>query len=598
MRICPSCLAKGDFKICPKDGFPTVELTEIEVSSEDPLLGQVFNEKYKVTRLLGRGGMGSVYEALNIVMDQNVALKLMRKEIAGDLKVVKRFIQEARVVSKLSHPNTIKVFDFGHSPEGYLFIAMEFLRGKPLSDVISDQGRIEPQRTIKIISQLLKSLGEAHKNRIIHRDLKPQNIFLCDIYGEKDFVKVLDFGIAKSAQEDSGTMNITSAGQLLGTPYYVSPEQAAGKTVDHRTDLYAIGIIIYEMLTGSPPFTGTSIPSILLKHVSEEIPLLQEVIPEINIPSELNAVMTKLLRKNPDERPYSCEETLAMLSGISIEQGVQESARVRTQAGEVPKQKIPATQGVGISRFESDAAAETKIAAPGISTPAPVSTAAPISTAAPMGTETPATAFEIPETPVVGNWFSRKPVSFKIMSGMSTALILGIAIALILNMMQPEDSENLTGKQKEENVTDIVAGVQAEETKTPEAQVIQAAAMPAEEKKPLEEKKPAEALLPKKINISIDTTPEGAEILADGNRMGVAPLRFELPLQTGRTAVIRALKKNFEDYEDKIPLDRDSKLVLILKEKQVKKPASVPSAPASTRKKEPEKKKDVKYELF
>jgi serine/threonine protein kinase len=313
MRICPNCKEKTEFKFCPTDGFPTVELKDVQGESSDPLIGTMFAEKYRVEKILGKGGMGTVYKALNVMMEQKVAIKLLKKELASDLTAVKRFFQEARVVSKLSHPNTIKVYDFGRAADGYLYIAMEFIDGKPLFNVIANESPFSAERVFRITSQMLKALGEAHKNGIVHRDLKPENIFLCEIFGEKEFVKVLDFGIAKLKGPDSFSLSLTATGNVIGTPYYMSPEQAEGKKVDHKTDIYAAGVMMYEMLSGSLPFDGESIPTILLKHVSAAPPPFESINPNLRVPDELKRIIFQMMEKNPDARPDSCEEIIMML---------------------------------------------------------------------------------------------------------------------------------------------------------------------------------------------------------------------------------------------------------------------------------------------
>jgi serine/threonine protein kinase len=265
----------------------------------DPLLGTVFAGKYKIIKKIGEGGMGSVYLADQEPIDRKVAIKVLLGKLAEDEVAVKRFEQEARAISRMQHPNTVTIYDYGTEGER-LYIVMEFLRGKTLTQVLRQDGVLVPPRACKIMKQVCSSLGDAHAAGIIHRDLKPDNIFLTEIGGDPDWVKVLDFGVAKLADTDGGTL--TQTGMIFGTPKYMSPEQAEGRPIDYRADIYALGVVLYELLVGRPPFIADTPVGLLLKHISEPAPPFSRVRPDLNIDPRIEAIVMKSLEKNPDRR--------------------------------------------------------------------------------------------------------------------------------------------------------------------------------------------------------------------------------------------------------------------------------------------------------
>jgi serine/threonine protein kinase len=302
-RVCPTCNKKfhEDLTNCPDDGSPLF----ISETKTD-LVGKEIDGRFKVIKLLGTGGMGSVYLAKQFSVDRNVALKVLRKELVGDATIAKRFFIEAQAASKLRHPNTIIVYDFGQTKEGMLYIAMEYLDGKSLRDMLNDQGALPLAKAVKVITQVADSLSEAHRINIIHRDLKPENIFLTTMGegGEMDFVKVLDFGIAKVTSQQ-GTTQLTKTGAIAGTPYYMSPEMILGEKVDARADIYAMGIIFYEMLAGLPPFMHETPMMVMMKHLHEDVKPVTEINPQTDVPETIHKVLMKTLSKERDKRPES-----------------------------------------------------------------------------------------------------------------------------------------------------------------------------------------------------------------------------------------------------------------------------------------------------
>jgi serine/threonine protein kinase len=323
MRICPECGTKTTEHFCPNDFLPTIDETFFDRSA-DSFIGRLFDDKFEIIELIGHGGMSAVYKAYQRGMDRIVALKIMRQDLATDMMAVKRFYQEARSSSRLKHPNTIKVFDFGNSKDGFLYLSMEFLEGRSLSNILKEQGSLHLARIIKISLQILKSLAEAHSFGIIHRDLKPDNIFITKIYGEEDFVKILDFGLAKFIHGDKSAQdNLTRTGIIFGTPKYMSPEQASCEKLDPRTDLYSMGVIIYEMITGNPPFSADTPMGIVLKHIHDEPDDIREKITSPDIPHELCTLVMRLLEKNRNRRPSSSGEVIAEINAIIAKYGAQ-----------------------------------------------------------------------------------------------------------------------------------------------------------------------------------------------------------------------------------------------------------------------------------
>ncbi|MFH1532571.1 MAG: serine/threonine-protein kinase [Pseudomonadota bacterium] len=279
------------------------------------LIGQVFAGRYRIDELIGRGGMGHVFRALHTTMNKVVALKVLSSQMAVDPENVQRFEREAAAASELRHPNTIHMFDFGTSDQGELYLAMEFLNGRTLAKCLAEDGPFSPARACRVFRQLMESLEEAHSRGIIHRDLKPENVFITDIHRSEDFVKVLDFGIAKFKRTDQIKQTLTRTGFVCGTPQYLAPEQGLGTNVSPATDLYSAGVVLYELLTGTPPFTGDDPVSLVMKHIHEAPPpLAQEV--RGNLPDDLANLLRQLLEKDPSRRPVSAAEVVERLDAL------------------------------------------------------------------------------------------------------------------------------------------------------------------------------------------------------------------------------------------------------------------------------------------
>ena len=265
----------------------------------DPLIGKTLADRFEILSRIGEGGTGVVYKAKQLTVDRTVAIKVLGAHVSSDPQWVKRFHNEARAAARLDHPNTVRMIDFGETKDGLLFIAMEYLHGKPLSDEISRLGKIHPQRALRIISQVCQSLQEAHVQGIIHRDIKPDNVFLVEMKSSGDFVKVLDFSVAKMDTPDA---QLTRAGTVFGTPAYMSPEQARGVKLAPQSDVYACGIVLYEMLTGKPPFEAALPMEVVMMH------LRQKPAPLVGFAEPIVRLVTKALEKTPDRRQQSADE--------------------------------------------------------------------------------------------------------------------------------------------------------------------------------------------------------------------------------------------------------------------------------------------------
>ena len=278
--------------------------------SADPLISQLVADRYRVIRKLGEGGMGSVYLAEHVVIEKKFALKVLAPELARRADLVARFLQEARSASRIGHENVIDIMDFGQSPDGLVYIAMEFLDGKDLGEIVRTQEAMEWHDARDIVLQICRALRAAHEKGIVHRDMKPENIFLIQREGQPHFVKILDFGIAKVMGLDPNGPRLTRTGMIFGTPEYMAPEQAEGKDTDHRADIYAVGCIIYHLITGQTPFVAESFMTMLTKHLMED-PVPPSVRrPDLPITVEMDGLVLKALEKDREKRWQSMAELI------------------------------------------------------------------------------------------------------------------------------------------------------------------------------------------------------------------------------------------------------------------------------------------------
>ncbi len=284
------------------------------MNSIDPLIGRILLERYEVLRKLGSGGMGAVYAGRQLAVGREVGLKVLRADLMQNEHVRERFRREAAIIGRLRHPNTIQLIDYGETDDGYAVMVMELLVGSVLSDRLKQQGPLPIKDAIAVCRQVASSLAEAHSLGLVHRDLKPANVFLVDVAG-KMHGKVLDFGIARMLDEES--TRITSTGQVFGTPRYMSPEQGtASGEVDHRADIYSLGLILFECLVGQPPFVANTSIQYLSAHMTQPPPHLRDHLPDA--PRELDDLIDRCLVKDREKRISSADEVEQALRRIEI----------------------------------------------------------------------------------------------------------------------------------------------------------------------------------------------------------------------------------------------------------------------------------------
>jgi serine/threonine-protein kinase len=313
MQVCPLCQAQCDDGqlVCPADGTALPRAA---------LVGRILGDRYRVLGRIGQGGMGTVYLCEHVTLGKRMAVKVLRPEFSRDEELVRRFQHEARAASQIGQENIVDVYDFGHTPEGSAYFVMEALEGESLARVLHREGPLPLGRAVRIVLQICRALDAAHRQGIVHRDLKPENVFLLRRPDGTDFVKVLDFGIAKSATSPDAS-RLTRAGSIIGTPEYMSPEQAAGTGADPRSDVYSLGVLAYEVLTGRLPLEGESPISTLLKHQSEAPLPPRRWRPDL--PLEVEAVLLRLLAKRPEARPQTmaavAQELGAAVAGIDVD---------------------------------------------------------------------------------------------------------------------------------------------------------------------------------------------------------------------------------------------------------------------------------------
>ena len=316
MKVCPVCETEyaDDVRFCPNDG-QTLRAT----APANDLVGQVVADRYHVLRKLGEGGMGQVYLAEHVKMGRRSAIKVMNPSLVHDPDAVSRFNREAANASRITHPNVCAIYDFGETPDGLIYLAMELVEGEPLTELLAGEGTLPPQRAAGITRQVAGALQAAHDLGIVHRDLKPDNIMLTRGRDGSDVVKVVDFGIAK-AMSGGDNQKVTRTGLVVGTPEFMSPEQLAGDQLDGRSDIYSLALVLYRMVSGRLPFEASTIQETMIKRLTDEPTPLAAARPDLTFPPGLQTALDTALARRPADRYQSAAKfgnDIAAVTGLA-----------------------------------------------------------------------------------------------------------------------------------------------------------------------------------------------------------------------------------------------------------------------------------------
>jgi eukaryotic-like serine/threonine-protein kinase len=453
---------------------------EPNAGATDPLIGKILDGRYEIKSVLGEGGMGLVYKAKHVTLGKNLAIKVLKAEVSKDQEIVQRFRQEAQSATSIGNHHIIDISDFGVLPDGSTYFVMEYLDGKSLTKAIEPGTPLKAGRTVHIAKQLCRALGAAHEIGIVHRDLKPDNIYLISRGGDADFVKVLDFGIAKVVGQKS---KLTQVGQVFGTPHYMSPEQCAGTAVDKRTDIYALGVIMYEMSSSRVPFDADNLMGILTKHLYEEPVAPHELPPPVDVPPALEAVILKCLAKKADLRYQTMQEVLADLE--LVEQGLTPSAVVENvrRASNTSSRNEPVmarNSGTGNTGFTAD-----------------------------VGT------LELPKSKNTGLFIGAALVALLVVGGGIFAFAGGSDTPAPVVTPEPTPATPATPAVPEPPKTEPTPAAMAPEP-------VPSGVSTPEPTPPTVEEEPV-------VHVKIASTPEGAEVFADGALLGQTPFDLERP---------------------------------------------------------------------
>jgi serine/threonine protein kinase len=318
MKICPECKQEfpDDSLVCPKDGSDLF-VKRIYNNDSDMLAGITLDNKYKLERRVGRGGMGAVYIAHHTKFNKQVAVKVLSRDMTEDPSCFERFKREAEASARIKHPNAVSVIDFGQTVEQIVYLVMEYVDGLTLRKLIERESRLTPERTVNIARQICAGIGAAHRAGIVHRDLKPDNVMI-EIIDGQEVAKVLDFGIAK-LKDSQQLSQITKTDSVLGTPNYMSPEQCSGGTIDHLSDIYSLGVMLYEMLAGRVPFQAASAPAVIVQHVTKDPTPLSQV---SSVPEPLSHVVMRALDKQPSRRQQTALDLATQLEAALTISGI------------------------------------------------------------------------------------------------------------------------------------------------------------------------------------------------------------------------------------------------------------------------------------
>lgn len=385
---------------------------------DPPKPGDVIDNRYRITGELGHGGMGTVYRGEHVTIRRPVAIKVLHPELSHNAEFNRRFEREAFASGRVDHPNCVTVSDFGQLPDGGLYLVMELVDGEPLADVVDREGRLSWPRALHITRHVMRGLRHAHRAGVVHRDLKPENIILARHDDDTDFAKILDFGIAKlvGAAEPRAEDKLTRTGFAVGTPKYMPPELAFGQTITASVDIYAASVVLFEMLTGQPPYVAEDQIAILTMHATAPVPSVQKLVPDAAIPAEVDALVTRGLAKKPADRIADADAYIAAIDAL-----IGPALRAVTTP---PPQLVSAEASTGIRQPVGSA---------------PTMTATPSAQIPQAARQTPATAY--PATQMV--WTRGRRFSFKSLSRVHliVAVLIGLLLVGIFASQRKSDEE-------------------------------------------------------------------------------------------------------------------------------------------------------------
>lgn len=528
MSLCPTCRTQCDegLPLCPVDGTT--------LPAPPALIGHILGDRYRLLSRVGEGGMGTVYLAEHVALGKRVAVKVLRPEYSRDEELVRRFEQEARAASQIGHENIVDVVDFGRTPGGSFYFTMEALEGESLARLMRREGALPVGRALLILAQICRALGAAHARGVVHRDLKPENVHLVARDDGSDLVKVLDFGISKTHGVPDGG-RITRAGSIIGTPEYMAPEQAMATAVDHRCDVYAFGVLAYEMLTGTLPFQGETSLATLLKHQSEppEPPRRRR----LDLPPPAEAMILKALVKRPGGRQQDMGEVAADLSRALAAAGL---ASLAAPALDMPSPLAPAG---GTARFASlgwpSTRGETVALEPGdMEAASPLLTASARQAAARRSAVTPAPTFDRAR---------RRPRAVLQAGALTVALAAaGVGTSMVTarwSAPTPPASVPLPGPKASPSPTAMA---------TPPASPIP------------------------RLRVTLRSVPSGAEVFQGRDRVGETPVEVEL--DSGGEAEYRFTRSGYRSLERLVHAS-DGEVEVRLRAQAVARRAPAPEEP-------------------
>ncbi len=476
----------------------------------EPLWKKVLNDRFTILEPIGMGGMGKVYKAIQAPLDRIVAVKVLTPNGVADPEFRQRFFLEASLTSKLRHPNTVTVIDYGETSDGIFYLAMEYLDGQPLSQVLAQSGPLPWTRCLQICQQICRSLREAHKLGIVHRDLKPANVMLLTEDRDQDLVKVLDFGLVKSflRESDASDSEITNPGMLLGSPKYMAPEQLRNQA-DPRSDVYALGSVLYEMLSGQPVFSAKDAIDVMFKHMNEPPAPLRQVRPDIEVPKEVEALVMKCLEKQPAWRFQSMDDVLEAMRKAASAAGaagiVSEGASA--PGDPLPPQPVPHSEspGVGEQAPEQTLAIDIAVVPPAEPEPAPLGTTPQLSPTERL-VRSAATQRSQPI------WAHPKARAALIPGSVGLALLIALVVFLTRHRKDARPEPPRPAR------TEMTAPA-----------VIPVPAAPRPETPPT-------APVPKSVAFKISSDPVGARVVFNGHGVGFTPLSVEVPADSNGKA--------------------------------------------------------------